>query len=163
MITFKKIIKEDIPTLCDIRNMCVDYLHNSNKFNIEESIIWFDKTKPNFYSILLDGNMIGYFRTSNYSEENRNIYIGADLHPNFWGKGIGFESYSKFLPYMFQTFNLNKISLEVLSTNERAINLYNKLGFKTEGIKREEVFKKGTFVDSILMSILKKDFKYDFK
>lgn len=158
MLNFRKLIREDIPTLCEIRNSCVDYLHDSNVFSVEESLNWFDKTKPNFYSILVESNMVGYFRTSNYSRLNRSIYIGADLHPNFWGQGIGYKSYSQFLPYLFETYNLNKISLEVLSTNNRAIKLYNKLGFNTDGVKRQEVYKNEKFVDSILMSILKNEY-----
>jgi RimJ/RimL family protein N-acetyltransferase len=158
MISFKKIVRNDIPTLCEIRNLCVDYLHDSRKFSIQESLNWFDSTNPNYYSIMVDEKMIGYFRTSNHSEINKNIYIGADIHPDYWGNGYGFESYLKFIPYLFDNYNLNKISLEVLSTNTRAVNLYKKIGFKKEGIKREEIFKNNEFVDSIIMSVLKKEY-----
>jgi RimJ/RimL family protein N-acetyltransferase len=53
---------------------------------------------------------------------------------------------------------LNKISLEVLSNNIIALNLYKKLGFVTEGIKRQEVYKNNQWVDSIIMSILKNEY-----
>jgi RimJ/RimL family protein N-acetyltransferase len=158
MITLKKITIDDIPTLCEIRNLCVDYLHNSNKFTLDETLRWFNYDKPNYYSIILNNRMIGYFRTSNYSEINKSIYVGADIHPDFWGKGYGFDSYSKFIPYLFNDYGINKISLEVLSTNLRAINLYKKIGFKIEGIKREEILKNNKFIDSIIMSILKKEY-----
>jgi RimJ/RimL family protein N-acetyltransferase len=49
--------------------------------------------------------------------------------------------------------------LEVLSTNTRAYNLYKKIGFFEEGIKREEIFRNGIFIDSIIMAILKKEWK----
>ena len=159
MVSFRKIERDDIPLMSDIRNLCVDYLHDSTQFTLDETFKWFDTTNPNFYVILMDNKMIGYFRTSNYSLDNKNIYIGADIHPNYWGKGIGFSIYSKFIPFLFEEYNLNKISLEVLSTNQRAISLYKKLGFKTEGIKREEIYKNNKFVDSIIMSILKKEIK----
>ena len=71
--------------------------------------------------------------------------------------GVATESYKKFIPYIFKTFNLNKISLEVLSDNKKAIHLYKKLGFTIEGIKRQEVLKKHGYVDSIVMSILKSE------
>jgi RimJ/RimL family protein N-acetyltransferase len=102
-----------------------------------------------------NGNRIGYFRTSNYSEDNKNIYIGADLHSDYRGKGLGYTSYAQFIPYLFNSLKLNKISLEVLSTNMNAIKLYKKLGFVEEGIKRQEVYKNGKWVDSIVMSMLK--------
>jgi hypothetical protein len=115
-------------------------------------------TLPDYYIILSDDEKIGYFRLTNYSKINRNIYIGADLHPNFWGKKLSYNSYVKFMRYLFDTYELNKISLEVLSTNIRAINLYKKLNFVHEGIKRQEVLKQNQFVDSIIMSILKTEY-----
>lgn len=162
MIDIKKISREEVKILNKIRNLCVDYLHNSKKFTLEESYDWFDKTSPNFFSIYYNQEMIGYFRISNFSIENKNLYIGADLHPQYWNRGLGFESYKKMIPFLFNEYNLNKISLEVLVTNHRAISLYKKLGFKEEGIKREEIFKDGQYVDSIIMSILKKETNYDY-
>ena len=47
----------------------------------------------------------------------------------------------------------------VLESNNRAIALYDKLGFKKEGIKREAVYKNGEFVNMIFMAILKSEYK----
>jgi len=80
-----------------------------------------------------------------------------DIHKNFRGKGLAYESYCKFIPYLIETYDLHKVSLEMLGTNHRAYNLYLKLGFFTEGIKRQEVFKNGNYVDSIVMSILRSE------
>ena len=157
-IEFKKISIEDVPFVNDVRNRYAeDFLHTNNQYTLEESYDWFLKTNPDFWIIFKNELRVGYFRLSNYSSENKNIYIGADISEEFSGKGIATESYKKFIPFVFEKYNLNKISLEVLSTNERAIHLYKKLGFKLEGIKREEILKKEKFVDSILMSILKKE------
>jgi RimJ/RimL family protein N-acetyltransferase len=102
---------------------------------------------------------VGYFRLSNYSELNRNIYIGADIDPQYQGQGLGYRAYCEFLPVLFKKYNLHKITLEVLSTNARALNLYKKIGFITEGIKRQEVLKNGQWFDSIIMSILHQEYE----
>jgi RimJ/RimL family protein N-acetyltransferase len=160
MITIIPIGENDLSFLCEIRNETApDYLHDSRTFTLEETIKWFKNTKPKFWIIWWNDCRIGYFRTSNYSEINRNIYIGADLHKDFRGRGLAYESYCKFMPILFKELNLHKISLEVLETNTRAINLYKKLGFKIEGIKREEVLKNGVWVGSIIMSILKNEYE----
>ena len=160
MITFKKIKEEDLQFLNYVRNeYCEEFLHDSRQFTLEETKEWFYKYNPDFYIITLDDERIGYFRLSNYSDVNKNIYIGADISPKFKGKGLGKLSYEKFIPFLFESYNLNKISLEVLSNNIIALNLYKKLGFVTEGVKRQEGYKNNQWVDSIIMSILKNEYE----
>jgi len=160
MIDIRKITIDDLVFLNEVRNLySEDYLHDSRRFTIDETINWYKKTNPDYYIILLNNIKIGYFRLSNYSVENKNIYVGADIAPEYKGLGLGKKSYNKFIPFLFNEYNLNKISLEVLSTNHVAISLYEKIGFKTDGVKREEVYKKGKWIDSIIMSILKKEYE----
>jgi len=42
--------------------------------------------------------------------------------------------------------------------NTTAINLYQKVGFVEDGRKRDEVYKNGQWVDSIIMSILSTEY-----
>lgn len=158
MIEFSKLVYDDLSFLNEVRNECAEiYLHDSRTFTLEQTIEWFIKTNPDFWNIWNNNERIGYFRTSNYSIKNRNIYVGADLHKDYRGRGLAYESYCKFIPFLFNEFNLHKISLEVLETNQRGFNLYKKLGFKVEGIKKDEVYKNGIWVNSIIMSILKNE------
>ena len=158
-LSFRRIEYNDLQFINNTRNQYAkEYLHDSRTFDIVETNNWYVTTKPDFWMITNKGGNIGYFRLSNHSIENKNIYIGADIASEFTGKGFAKEAYKLFIPFLFDLYNLNKISLEVLSTNERAINLYNKLGFKQEGIKRQEILKEDKFVDSIIMSILKEEY-----
>jgi len=162
MIRIVELKRDDIPFLNGIRNECAeDYLHDSRTFSVDETYKWFDKNNPEYYVIEYDTCKIGYFRTSNYSIANHNIYIGADLHRDWRGKGLAYKAYRVFIPFLFDKHSLNKISLEVLSTNIVAKNLYRKLGFVFEGTKREEVHKKDRYVDSEVWSILKKEYSYE--
>jgi len=158
MITFRPIEFNDCSFLSEVRNECAEeYLHNSTQYSLEQTQRWFYSLEIPYYIVFNDQDKIGYFRLSNYSKSNRNICIGMDIHKNFRGKGLAYESYCKFIPYLIETYDLHKVSLEMLGTNHRAYNLYLKLGFFTEGIKRQEVFKNGNYVDSIVMSILRSE------
>lgn len=160
-MNFTKLNLEDIEFLVETRNLVAEeYLHDSRKFSVEEAKNWFLNTSPDYYVIWLNDTKIGYFRTSNYSNINKNIYIGADIHPNFQGKGYAYQAYLKFIPFLFGEYNLNKISLEVLATNTRAIKLYYKLGFFLEGTKRQEILKNSKYVDSHIMSMLRSEYKH---
>lgn len=159
MLTFKKATESDVYLICDIRNKYAkEYLHDSRTFTYEQSLKWFKENNPNYYIILNKNIAIGYFRISNHSIINKNLYIGADIHPLYCNKGLGYKSYILFLDYIFTKYDLHKVSLEVLETNEKALNLYKKIGFKIEGIRREEVYKNNKYINSILMSLLKTEY-----
>lgn len=50
---------------------------------------------------------------------------------------------------------IEKINLQVIATNQRAIQLYAKFGFKTEGRREREIkYGDGTYADCVLMSLL---------
>ena len=156
---FTKITCEDLSFLNNVRNLYAkEFLHDSRTFTIEESHTWLHKFKPDYWMIWEENERIGYFRLSNHSKENLNIYIGADIHPSFTGRGLGYTAYKEFMDFLFNEYCLNKISLEVLASNSRGLHLYNKLGFVEEGRKRQEVLKDDMYIDSIIMSILKEEF-----
>ena len=47
---------------------------------------------------------------------------------------------------------IKKITLNVLETNEKAINLYRKFGFKTEGIlENDKVLSDGQYYNTVVM------------
>jgi RimJ/RimL family protein N-acetyltransferase len=133
-----------------------NFYDDSRTFSLEETINWFNTTNPDYWMIKDDdiNESVGYFRLSNYSKANKNIYIGADIAPKFTRKGYATEAYKKFIPLLFGFYDLNKISLEVLATNIRAIKLYEKLGFIKYGEKYQDVLKKSGWVNSIIMSLI---------
>lgn len=71
-----------------------------------------------------------------------------------WGRGIGTEVTSAVVTYGFDELNMNRIELSVTPANARAIRLYEGLGFKREGVKRQAQYRAGAYLDVILMSIL---------
>ena len=74
--------------------------------------------------------------------------------PSRWGKGVGREVSSAVVAYGFDELNMNRIELTVLASNARAIRLYEDLGFVREGLKRQAQFRRGEYIDVILMSML---------
>ena len=73
-------------------------------------------------------------------------------------QGIGSFAIKKILQHAFLNMNLHRVELTVLSDNDRARHVYEKCGFKKEGIKRKSNFKNGVFVDTYFYAILKEDF-----
>lgn len=75
------------------------------------------------------------------------------------GKGFGSEAMKLMLDYGFGVLALHRIELNVFDYNERAMHVYEKLGFKREGVQREALFYDHKYHDSILMSMLEDEFR----
>lgn len=86
--------------------------------------------------------------------------IGINLaHPDYRGKGYGGEIMRLTMHYGFEQFNLNRITLRVMSFNTRAIRLYEKLGFRHEAREREVFAHDGKYFDQIHMGILRSEWE----
>lgn len=76
-----------------------------------------------------------------------------------FNKGYGSEALILALGYGFGMLNLHRIELEVFPFNERGIHVYEKIGFKREGIKRDGAYYYNKYYDLITMSILEDEFR----
>lgn len=74
-----------------------------------------------------------------------------------WGKGYGRETVGLILKYGFHELNLHRIQLTVFEYNERAIALYEKLGFRREGVFREFMQREGRRYDMYLYGLLRSE------
>jgi len=83
------------------------------------------------------------------------IFIG---NKNYWNKGYGTESFRLLLDYGFKALNLYNVMLRVYSFNEKAIRIYEKLGFKVIGKRREALRRGNTTYDIIYMDIVREEF-----
>lgn len=72
----------------------------------------------------------------------------------FRGKGYGTEGLTLLLQYAFRELNLHRVGLDVISYNQSAINLYERLGFQLEGRRRQAVWREGRYFDRLDMGIL---------
>jgi RimJ/RimL family protein N-acetyltransferase len=135
----------------NLRNLVRQHLHDPREFNIDEAKIWLQTNISSDYLIVSDNDSetkIGYWRIKLLDKFN--LQIGLDIHPNFQGTGNATRIYT----CMFKHWELNKdlklLSLQVLSKNTRAINLYKKMGFIIKNISKIEI--NGEIVENIDMT-----------
>jgi RimJ/RimL family protein N-acetyltransferase len=114
----------------------------------KDILIWTINFKNKYVgNILLKPN---YQNLSAYMQ----IYIGET---QFLSKGIGSRSLKAVFDYVFSTALLNRIWLHCFLHNEKAMDLYKKLGFMYEGEEREALYRGGKFISQVRMSLLRKD------
>jgi RimJ/RimL family protein N-acetyltransferase len=103
--------------------------------------------------------VIGDIALQDIDSINRNSNIRIAIASEYQGKGYGSEAMPLMLDYGFGILNMHRIELEVFSYNSRAIHVYEKLGFKQEGIQRDYLYYNHKYHDCIKMSILEDEFR----
>ena len=127
-ISFREMELEDVPFFLDIRNECRDMLHDSGYYSLEEAFEWWPKKEGDYWVIRSGMFEIGYVRLSNLGTEN--VQVGMDIHVDFRNQGYGALAYYYLFIELLDRGH-KKCSLRVLKGNDRAIYLYQKLGFIT--------------------------------
>lgn len=119
---------------------------------------WEDKDNLH-YAIDIDGEYAGTVSLKNINYIDRNAEYAIVLRKKFWGLGISKEATIEILNYAFNVLNLNKVYLNVLSENIRAIKFYEKFGFKKEGVFKKHIYLNGKYCDLIYYCIFRDDFE----
>lgn len=90
--------------------------------------------KNKHYAIVNENDeYLGTISLKNIDFNNKNAEYAISLRKSAIGKGIAFFATKSILNIAFGELNLNKVYLNVLSDNIRAIKFYEKFGFIYEG------------------------------
>lgn len=107
----------------------------------------------------LDGFHIGGFAIGETNPRFGTFCIGLGLaERSAWGKGYAKEAILLALRYMFHEANYQKCNLGVYSFNTRAIEVYERIGFATEGTLRRAYFSSGRYHDEVRMGMTREEF-----
>ena len=88
----------------------------------------------------------------------KNAEYAISLRKKAQGRGIASEATKELLKRAFWEFKMERIYLNVLSENRKAIQLYEKCGFVYEGEFRKHLFLKGEYKTLKWYSMLKEEY-----
>ncbi len=73
----------------------------------------------------------------------------------FQGRGVGSEAMRTLIDYLFGELGLHRLTVDPAAANERAVHVYEKLGFKRVGVmRRYERAEGGEWHDALLLELL---------
>lgn len=112
---------------------------------------------------IADDTLIGFVVIHSIEWNNRvgSLAIGIG-DPNYQNKGYGSEALQLILRYAFHELNLQRVGLDVIQYNGRAIRAYEKAGFIVEGRIRSAIYRDGTYFDRIMMGILRSEWEKQY-
>lgn len=124
---FKQIIKDDTESL-------------SNLFLVAE----------------VNGEIVGFSRCdgNKLKRSSHKVEFGVCVLQQYWGFGIGKNLLLQSIQWA-ESNEIKKITLSVLETNSKAIEIYKKYGFEVEGILRKDKrLSDGNYYNTIVMGRL---------
>lgn len=120
-----------------------------------EQIIKTDtERKRNLFLVaVVHDRIVGFSRCEGnpLNRSSHKVEFGVCVLKDFWGYGIGKNLLRESIAWA-DSNGIKKITLNVLETNEKAIQLYKKFGFEIEGIlKKDKFLSDGNYYDTFLM------------
>ncbi|KAK3640755.1 hypothetical protein LTR56_004458 [Elasticomyces elasticus] len=85
--------------------------------------------------------------------------IGLEIVTAYQGQGYGSEAIRWVLQFAFLTAGLHRVEIRAVGYNPGAVRLYERLGFKREGLIRERLWFGGKWWDEIQLGMLDSDWK----
>jgi RimJ/RimL family protein N-acetyltransferase len=134
------------------------------KKSVEEKI--FDDSKNVYFAICEkeSGKLIGFSSINNIDIRNLKAEWGGTLigDKEYLGAGFGKEASALMLRFLFNQYPINKCYAYCLEEHPATPKLFSSLGFKQDGILRNEIFKNGEFKNLLLFSILREEINGQF-
>lgn len=169
-LLLRRVAESDYPEIMELRGNpeTMKYIPRPLVTNKQEALDHFkmidDKIEKNEginWAITLKGNpkligIIGHYRIQ---PENYRCEIGYMILPEYNGKGIVTEAVKVVLEYGFDDLQMHSIEGVIDPENKASERVLQKNGFVKEAHFIENEFAQGKFWDTVIYSILKRNFK----
>lgn len=157
----------DIPQLLNWINDRDLVLNNSPYRPVHEDQHknWFDAIRHRQDAVifgirLCDSNeLIGSCQLHNIHPVHRTAELQIRIgNAEVRGRGLGTEAIRLLLSFAFKDLNLHRVYLHVFASNTAAIRAYQRAEFRNEGLLRQHAHIDGSYVDVLIMGILREEF-----
>lgn len=113
------------------------------------------------FAVTTTGNdeFLGEIVLNDIDEAVRKANLRLAMRPAFRGRGYGTEAIELVLGFAFDGLGLHRVELDVLAINARAKSLYENIGFRVEGRRRDAYRDGDGWCDAIDMSMLEDEYR----
>jgi ribosomal-protein-alanine N-acetyltransferase len=103
--------------------------------------------------------VIGMCGYNYWSRHDHRASVGYDLARAYWGQGIMSEALRAVIDFGFTQMALNRVEADADVRNIASHRVLEKLGFRREGMLREQFYDGDGFYDLLLFSLLRREFR----
>ena len=163
-ISIRKFERFDIPKKVEWINNPENnqFLHYDIPICVEKTEKWFDShqgDESRYDAVIeVDGVPVGTIGLLSIDRKNSKAeYYIAMGETDYKGKGVAKKASKLILEYGFEKLGLNRIYLFTESGNIAAQRLFERVGFRREGIAKQDIKREERFVDRIMYGYLKEN------
>lgn len=102
---------------------------------------------------------VGNIALHTIDQQNRRAEIGIMIgDPDARGQGYGAEAVRLVCRHAFMRLNLNKVTAGVILDNVASLKLFERAGFRREGLVREHFYLDGRYLGCVRLGLLRSEF-----
>lgn len=156
--------KDDLEFLHKMNNdsNVMDYWFSEPYISMEQLKDIYEKsqesTKLRQFILANKGERVGFVALYEIEQRHRTAEFAIMIDPIHQGNGYAVPATQLAIDYAFSMLNLHKLYLHSIKVNEKAIHIYQKVGFQVEGELKEQFFVDGKYQDAVMMSIFQRDY-----
>ena len=111
------------------------------------------------WGMVCEGKVIGTCGFLDWYPHFSRAEIGYALSSKYWGRGLMTEAVGAVISFGFRKMKLNRIQGRCEVENIASIRVMEKAGMKLEGVLREHEYSEGRYLDIVMYSILRKEWR----
>lgn len=164
-VEIRRFTFEDIPLKIEWINNPANnrFLHYDLPLEYGKTCAWFEKNqgRTDRYdaTILADKTPVGLIGLLSIDDRERKaeyyISMGEQSHK---GKGVALRASELILEYAFRSLRLERVYLYTETGNTLAQRLFDRLGFRKEGLSPEKLFYNGRYIDRLFYEMTKQEY-----
>jgi ribosomal-protein-alanine N-acetyltransferase len=112
------------------------------------------------WAIDIGGGLIGTVTLLHVHTTHRRGEIGFALRRSSWGQRLATDAVATLLAFCFDRLDLHRLEADVDPRNDRSLRLLERLGFVREGYLRERYLAGGETQDSVLLGLLRREWRH---
>ncbi|MGY3902032.1 UDP-4-amino-4,6-dideoxy-N-acetyl-beta-L-altrosamine N-acetyltransferase [Aeromonas lusitana] len=168
LIPFADLDEQQVITVWQMRNHpdVAHWMSSGGEIPFEAHLAFMARQRQethNFNYLCQDAlGSIGVVSLHRLDWNNRLAWLGIYRNPSRRGEQLGAPLLAAVQQLAFDVARLHSLKLEVATDNERAIQAYQRAGFRREGAWREAVFRQDQqrFIDLLLMGITEQEWRH---
>lgn len=144
--------------LADIRKWC----RQTDLISHDDQRRWYefqDRDQATRMYAVYEKELVGIAGFTSIDNISRRAEFSLYIAPEFQRRGLARKALKTLFTHGFKSKNFNLIWGESFDGNP-AMSLFEDLGMKREGTRREFYFKDGAYIDAHLFSVLKREWRF---